>query len=233
MRTSIRQIVDPLDPALSDAYALLAQSFAREERVLLSDWKGSLSETSQGLLTDVAWHLLVAEQEGQVVGIASGMYLGNVNVGVIGYLAIPQLVRANGLGTRLRRRLRALFSRDALRISKKPLDAIMGEVSPANRWLRTLASREGVIVLDFPYFQPRLYDGDEASPFVLYYEPLSRQRRRIPASELRRLLFTIWRRIYRVPRPLERPAFRAMMKALHNRRTIGSLDFSRMERHDR
>ena len=231
-RTSIREIVDPRDPALREAYALLARSFAREERVLLSSWTGSLREGAQGLLSDVAWHLLVAEQGGHVVGIASGTYLGNVNVGVIGYLAISPLVRAGGLGTRLRRRLRTHFSRDAMRITKAPLDAIIGEVSPSNRWLRTLASREGVIVLDFPYFQPRLYEGDAASPFVLYYESLSRIRQRLPASELRRLLYAIWRRVYRVPRPLERPAFRAMMKALERRRTIGSLDLSRMESRD-
>lgn len=232
VRTTIREIVDPLDPALGDTYALLAANFTREERVLLSAWKGSLEERAGGLLADVAWHLLVAEQDGRVVGLSSGTYLGNVNVGVIGYLAISPLVRAGGLGTRLRRRLRTLFARDALRITKEPLDAIIGEVSLGNRWLRTLEGREGVLLLDFPYFQPGLYEGDDPSPYVLYYESLGRPRRRFPTSELRRLLFTIWRRIYRVARPLERPAFRAMMKALDNRRTIGPLDLSRMERRD-
>lgn len=232
VRTSIREIVDPLDPALGDAYALLGKSFAREERVLLSAWEGSLHERAQGLLADVAWHLLVAEQDGRVVGLASGTYLGNVNVGVIGYLAISPLVRAEGLGTRLRRRLRTLFARDAQRITKGPLDAIIGEVSRSNRWLRTLAGREGVLLLNFPYFQPGLYEGDDASPFVLYYESLTRIRRRLPTSELRRLLFTIWRRIYRISHPLERPAFRAMMTALDNRRTIGPLDLSRTESRD-
>lgn len=222
-RVTLREITDPRDRALAPAYRLLSQSFERGERVEKREWVGSLRENADGLLSDLAWHLIIAEDEqGRVLGLVSGTYLGNVNVGVIGYLAIVAEARSRGLGSRLRTRLRRCFERDAQRIRGEPVEAIIGEVSPSNRWLRTLASRPGVVILDFTYLQPRLREGDEPSPFTLYYESLGRPRSSIPVSALRRILYAIWRRIYRIPRPLDRPAFRAMMRSLEGRRTVGA-----------
>jgi hypothetical protein len=231
-RTTIREIVDPKDPAVRSAYALLARTFPRKERVARSDWTGSLAEGAQGLATDFAWHLLVAERDDAVIGLASGTYLGNVNLGVIGYLAMVPEVRSLGVGTRLRTRLRQRFARDATQLRARPLDGIIGEVSATNPWLRRLATRPEVLLLDFPYFQPRLYDGDTPSPFILYYESLERQRDRLPVGELRRILYTVWRRVYRIPRPLDDPAFRAMLRAMQHRRSIGRRPLPPVSRHD-
>lgn len=220
-RIRTRELIDPRDPALKNAYTLLRQSFSRKERVRLSEWRGTMLEQKNQLATDVTWHLLVSEIDGRVVGLASGTYLGNVNLAMVGYLAIAPEVRALGIGTRLRARLRKLLERDARRITGRPLAAILGEVSPGNPWLATLARRPSVLVLDFPYYQPRMYVDDEPSPFMLYYESLGEVRERIPVGELRRILFSIWRRVYRVGRPLDRPAFRVMLRALAGRRTIG------------
>jgi len=220
---TLREIREPSDPALTRAYRLLSRSFVDGERVDKREWLGSLREAADGLLSDLAWHLIVAEDpDGAVLGLVSGTYLGSINVGVIGYLATTPEARSRGLGSRLRTRLRAAFTKDAERIRGEPIDAIIGEVSSHNRWLRTLAGRPGVILLDFPYLQPKLRAGDAPSPFTLYYESLRRQRTRLPVTELRRILYAIWRRIYRIPRPLDRPGFRAMLRALEGRRTIGA-----------
>jgi hypothetical protein len=141
-------------------------------------------------------------------------------------------VRSLGLGTRLRTRLRQRFARDATQLRARPLDGIIGEVSATNPWLRRLATRPEVLLLDFPYFQPRLYDGDTPSPFILYYESLERQRDRLPVGELRRILYTVWRRVYRIPRPLDDPAFRAMLRAMQHRRSIGRRPLPPVSRHD-
>lgn len=220
-RLTIREVTDPADRALKEAYAILSQVFHRGERVALSDWKASLEEKSLQVLTDIVWHLIVAEEEGRVVGLASGSYLGNVNLGVVGYLAASRGTRSRGVGTRLRAHLRRAFARDAVRITGHPLEGILGEVSATNPWLAVLARRPEVLVLDFQYYQPRLYDKDDPSPFVLYYESLTGVRDRMPVKELRRILYTIWRRIYRVSHPVDRRAFRAMLRALNGRRSIG------------
>ncbi len=225
----IREITDPSDPSLTAAYSLLKQSFHASERVALSEWRGSLHEKSGGLHTDVAWHLLVAERDGIVVGLNSGTYLGNINLGMIGYLAISPTERSRGTGTRLRARLRKRFERDALTLRGQPLDGIIGEVSADNPWLKVLARRPNVLALNFPYYQPSLNENDKPSPFVLYYEQLQRVRTRVPIAEVRRILYTVWRRAYRISRPLDRPAFRAMLRALEGRRMVGRLPAQALE----
>jgi hypothetical protein len=221
-RTRIREVIAPDDPALPRAYALLKGIFSRNERIPQREWRDSLEERTHRVWTDIAWHLFVAERGDEVIGFASGNYLGNVNLGIIGYLAIAPGIRARGLGTRLRQRLIRCFEADALRIARKPLAGLIGEVKESNPWLSRLARRPGVVLLDFPYLQPRLHLFDRASPFVLYYEAIHRPRRRMPTTELRRVLYTLWRRVYRVSRPLGRPEFRAMLQSLDGRTSIGA-----------
>jgi hypothetical protein len=181
-----------------------------------------MEERNARVWTDLNWHLLVAEGGGTTIGAASGTYLGNVNVGVVGYVAVARSWRARGVGPRLRRRLRAGFERDARRTHGRRLEALVGEVEITNPWLYHLAQSEGAVALDFPYFQPSLGGGRKAVPLVLYYQPLTRPRRWLGAAELRRLLYTLWRRPYRVARPLARSAFRRMLTALEGRTRIGA-----------
>lgn len=220
MAVRIREIRDAADPALAAAHRLFHTEFEEGELVSLGDWRNLLRERSQGLWTDLAWHLFVAERAGRVVGAATGMYLGNVNAGVIGYIAVRPVVRRLGLGPRLRGALRRGFERDARRVRGGRLAALVGEVRADNPWLRHLVRREGAIALDFPYFQPSIR-GRPPVPLVLYYQPLNRVRRSLPAAEVRRLLYTLWRRPYRVSHPLARGVFRAMLRALHGRRRVG------------
>ena len=221
-RVRIREITRPDDPALRPAYTLLRRTFPPSERVLFPEWIDTLEERVQGLWTDTAWHLFVAERDGEVIGLCSGMYVGNVNIGVIGYLATTAATRGAGVGSRLRDRLRRAFRADALRLVHKRLEGILGEVSATNPWLARLSRDEHVLVLDVDYYQPRLHATDDASPFVLYYESMRGVRRAIPAAELRRLLYAVWRRVYRVRRPLERSAFNAMLRSIEGRRRIGA-----------
>jgi hypothetical protein len=167
--------------------------------------------------------LVVAEMAGTVIGVATGTYLANVNTGVIGYLAVVRRTRGLGVGPKLRARLRGLFRRDARQVRHAPLRAVVGEVRRGNPWLRTLIRRNGVLALDFGYFQPRLRPGSRSIRLVLYYESLDRVRRRLPSAAIRTLLYTTWQRIYRIARPLANPAFRRMLAELDGHTSIGKL----------
>ena len=221
-RTVVREIRSSADPAFRAAYRLLRAAFPKAEMSPLQDWINALREQEHDLPLDFQWHLLVAQRGSAVVAAASGTYLGNVNVGVIGYVAVRPTARILGLGPRIRRALRRVFERDALRISGRPLEAIVGEVQATNRWLHTLVNREGAIALDFDYVQPSLRRDERAVPLVFYYQPLHKPTRTLSAVYLRRLLYTIWRRAYRVARPLSRPEFRRMLRSLEGRRRIGA-----------
>ena len=99
---------------------------------------------------------------------------------------------------------------------------MVGEVKAANPWLGHLVARERALALDFRYHQPRLHAGAEPVRLVFYYQPVGVRRRSLAAPELRRLLYTIWRRLYRIPKPLSNTAFRANMASLKGRRRIGN-----------
>jgi hypothetical protein len=228
--TTIREVVLPNDPALSRAHRMLRRIFPASELVKQREWRETLQEHQANLWTDIRWHLLVAERAGRVVGVSTGTYLGNVNAGIIGYLAITSAARRLGIGPRLRRRLAASFGRDAQRIRGASLGAIVGEVRRDNPWLRTLIRREHVLALDFTYLQPRLRRGEPLVPLVLYYESMGRVRQRLRATEVRRLLYTMWRRIYRIARPMAEPAFRQMMRELAGRRWIGEIAVAELAR---
>ncbi len=222
-RPHFREIIDPADPAVGQAHRLLTRSFHKAERVPIKEWRNSLREGNADVWTDVHWHLAVAELRGRVIGVVTGTYLGNVNTGVIGYLAVGTNARGYGVGPALRGRLRSLFRKDARRIRGETLEAVIGEVRPDNPWLPTLVRRDGVIALNFEYHQPRLHVGEAPVPLVLYYESLGRVRKRLPTELLRRLLYTLWRRIYRIARPMSNSTFKGMLAQLEGRRSIGRL----------
>jgi hypothetical protein len=217
----IREILTVDDPGFRAAHALLRRQFPRGEMLPIRDWRNAMRERRENLWTDVAWHLLVAERDGAVIGAASGSYLGNVNIMVVGYVAMREEARGLGLGPKLRRALHRRCDADARRVGHDHLGAVVGEVHHANPWLRSLVRREGAIALDFDYYQPSLSTDREPVALVFYYQPLDGPRDTLDADELRRLLYTIWRRAYRVGQPLTRPAFRRMLRSLEGRRRVG------------
>lgn len=218
----IREIRLPTDRALGRAHGFLRRIFPRAELLPLRDWKETLREREAGLWTDLDWHLFVAERGRRLVGVASGSYVGNVNAGLVGYVAVVREVRGCGIGDRLRRSLRGAIARDAQRIHGVPLASMIGEVHVENRWLAHLVRVKGALALDFPYLQPALHRAARPVELVLYVEPLAVRRRSMSADEVRRLVYTLWRRIYRIDRPLTRPAFRRMLRALPRGAHIGS-----------
>ncbi|MEX2154250.1 MAG: GNAT family N-acetyltransferase [Gemmatimonadaceae bacterium] len=220
-RFRIREIRTADDPAFVAAHAMLRREFHRAEMLPVADWRNALRERAGNLWTDVAWHLLVAEQDGDVMAAASGSYLGNLNTAIIGYIAVVPEARSYGVGPRMRDALRRRFERDARRVRRAPLEAIVGEVREDNPWLRHLVRRGGVLALDFPYYQPSLRASGKPVQLVMYYQPLTRRRRSLSAAALRRLLYSMWRRAYRISRPLDHPEFRRMLRSLNDRRMVG------------
>ncbi len=223
-RVKIREIVRPGDPAVARAHQMLRRYFHSGEVVDRTEWEHSLRERQASLWTDIRWHLVVAEIDSRVVGLATGNYLGNVNHGLVGYLVVTPQARGLMIGPRLRDRLRALFARDAMQIRGEPLEAIVGEVRLDNPWLRSLTRHHMALPLAFSYLQPRLRRGGRVIPLVLYYETFDRPRSRLSSRFLKKLLYTVWRRIYRISRPLQHAAFRRMLRELDRKTYIGRLE---------
>jgi len=222
----IREIRSPEDRAIGPAHRLLHRMFPRAELLPLRDWRYALRERAAGLWTDLGWHLIAAEVDGRVHGVATANYIGNVNVGMVGYIGVDARGRAGGVGGDLRERLREVLQRDAMRMRGVPLRAIVGEVHAYNPWLRHLVRYSGALALDFPYRQPSIRSAEKTVPLVLYYQGLDRRRRSLRTEEIRRLIYAIWRRVYRVARPVSRRPFQQMLRSLPPGTRIGALDLS-------
>lgn len=223
LKPTYREVLRSDDPVIRRVHRLIRRTFPAHEIVEPNEWRDSLHEREAGLWSDTRWHLMVAEHRGEVVGVASGTYLGNVNIGVVGYLSVAPEARGSGVGSRMRARLRTLFRRDARSVHGRTLDAVVGEVRRDNPWLRALIRSERVLALDFTYYQPRLRPGDEPVPLVLYYEGIERPRHRLGCARIRTILYSVWQRIYRVRRPLFHAAFRRMLRELEGRTSIGEI----------
>jgi hypothetical protein len=222
----IREVASPSDRAIGRAHGILKRTFPRAELVRLPDWRETLRERAAGLWTDLDWHLFVAERDGKLLGAATGSYVGKVNVGLVGYVAVLREARGRSVGDRLRRGLRDAFVNDARRIHARPLEALVGEVHLDNPWLAHLVRERRALALDFPYFQPSLHRRADPVKLVLYVEPVGRSRASLPAEEVRQLVYTVWRRIYRIDRPLSHPSFRRMLRALQPGSRIRALRLS-------
>lgn len=222
-RLSIREVESPAEPAFPAAHELLRRTFPRSELLTRREWADVMREREAGLWSDLNWHLLVAIRGDQVAGTASGSYVGSANIGMVGYIAVLPKERGRGLGRHLRQTLREAFDADARRIQGRELTAIVGEVKPDNPWLRHIVRHNRAVALDFPYYQPSVALLRRPVPLVLYYQPLTEARKSLPAVEVRQLVYTIWRSVYRVRKPLVDRVFRQMMRALNERKRIGQL----------
>lgn len=64
-------------------------------------------------------------------------------------------------------------------------------------------------------------DVDDARRYVLYRQPVADRRARLPATDVNRVLYQIYRRAYRVRYPLQRSTFRIMYDDVRARGEIG------------
>lgn len=220
-RVRISAISSVRDPRFRRAFSLYSATFPPSERIGREYFRNLFEEKRLGLLAPFNFHFLVAHQGPSLAGFISGTYLAIANVGFVGYLAVRPSQAGRHVGTRLRQRLVDLVQRDAVAARHSGLRGMMGEIEADNPWLEAIR-RRGALVLDLNYFQPST-DGTSVVPLALYLQPASgRKVRSLKASDLRRILYAIYRRLYRIRFPLKQPEFRRMMRQLEGRDRVGA-----------
>ena len=218
----IESLDDDRNALYLDSVGLYNRMFPDSERSDPQYFAHILEEKRLGLLYPFNFHYVVAREDDRAIGLATGHYLALVNLGFVGYLAVDPSAKGGRIGSRLRHRLVEEFRRDARAAGYKDLLGVIGEVEEQNPWLRHLIRKRGAFALDFDYRQPPLGSQLDDVPLVLYVEPIGRPIKRIPAENVRKLLYTIYRRIYRVRFPLKNRTLSRMMKELEGRRWIGA-----------
>jgi GNAT superfamily N-acetyltransferase len=222
-RDRIVEILDEREPLARTALALIAEVFPPAQRQPLEQIAMEIAEKRLGLLTLYDFHLFAAVSgAGEPLGVVAGVYLGGVNAGFITYLAVRPEARSRQLGRRLRVRLVEAFRSDARQLEWDDLAWVVGEVRMESPWLARLVRDRAVIPFDLTYYHPGLEPGDADERWVLYRQPVGDARESLPVSEVRQLVYAIWRRAYRVRWPLQRSGFQAMMAEMEDRVLVGA-----------
>lgn len=218
----VLEVTDERDALADAALDLIAQAFPRHERQPVSELRSEIAEKRMGLLAAYDFHLMtVAGERGDVMATAAGVYLEGINAGFITYLAVHPEHRRKRLGREVRAHLVEAFRADARRAEWEELSWVMGEVRVDSPWLRRLVRDRSIIAFDLTYYHPGMVPGEPGPQYVLYRQPIGDPRVEVPAQLVRRLLYSIYRRAYRVRYPLERDNFRAMLAELEGRETVG------------
>jgi GNAT superfamily N-acetyltransferase len=208
---------DESSPLTEGALALIESTFDRPERQGIAQLRSEVEEKRLGLLYSYDFHLFgVADAEDHVLGTIVGAYLESVNCGFVTYLAVTPDARGDGIGEQLRARLVAAFRENARDAGYDDLDFVLGEVRSASPWLQKLIDG-GAIPFAIDYHHPGMTPGAGQPAYTLYREPISGTREELSPQQVRRMLYSIYRRVYRVRYPLERPGFRVMIDELAER----------------
>jgi GNAT superfamily N-acetyltransferase len=207
-------------PLFLASYALYHRVFPKDEQMPKRYFYEHLTEAKLGISKPYNFHYLVGLLGDRVVGFGCCTYLPLVNMGFIDYLAVDSGFKGHGVGTFLRERLVEMLRDDARSLGLPDLVAVLGETREESPWLRRLLAK-GAFALDIDYLQPPLEDHKNPVPLVLYVEPISQKFDSLPADELRQVLYTLYRRLYRMQYPLQDPNFRYMLKQLKNRERVG------------
>jgi hypothetical protein len=210
----IVEIVDERGALADGALALIEELFPSHERQPLSELRSEIEEKRRRLLLPFDFHLFAAvHPPGRIVGVVAGAYLAGINAGFVTYLGVRREARDEGVAAAVRAALVDAFRADARRAGHDELAWVLGEVRTEGHWLASLVRNRGAIPFDLTYYHPGMML--ESGPaYALYREPFGDHRREIPADEVRRIIYAIWRRGYRVRYPLERPTFQAMLSEL-------------------
>lgn len=222
MPTAEGQIVwleDERDPLAAAALALVHEAIGDVQPT--ADLLSEIEEARRGMPSGGRYRFLVqVDGGGAPLAVAAGMYLEAVNACFVTYLAVHPQHRRRRLGRLLRERLIEGFRDEARRHSGGELAWVVGEVRSASPWLRSLVGAGRAVAFHLPYFHPWMPRRAEGR-YILYRQPVGDARREIPADEVARLLYAIWRRAYRIRYPLQSDTFCYMLDAVERAGTVG------------
>jgi len=211
---------DERTPLAREALELISTAIGDVQPV--NDLLSEVEERRRGMPNGGDYHLLaMLDPDGRAAAAAAGVYLEGVNVGFITYLAVRADLRGQLLGRGLRGHLVDSIRAEARRKTGGDPAWTVGEVRRGSPWLQTLVGAGKVVPFDIPYFHPWMARAAEGR-YVLYREPLADTRTELPAGEVVRLVYDIWRRAYRIRFPLQSETFCYMVERVNAAGIVGA-----------
>ncbi len=208
-----------------------------DERELLENMERYLQLKAAGWYGLNNYHILLLTEAEEIVGGVVADYFERSNVGVIEFMVVDPARRGRGLGKRLLEEITQRFHQDAERAGRAPLNGICGEVNDPYRRCDVqehldgfarmrMWDRFGFGLLDFPYVQPALSEGQDAvTGLGLMFRPeRDEYRSQVPAELVEHIVadYQIW--AMRIEHPERHAEFQNMQRYLRGRSRIALLD---------
>jgi len=216
-----------------------------DERETLANIERYLDLKVEGWYGANAYHVVVVDLEGDVVGGAIVDYLAEPNAGVVEFLVVTPAARDQGLGRRLCEHTEALLTTDAQGAGRPALDFVVAEINDPFRvdlagdnldpFLRARVwGGWGYRKLDFPYVQPALSEAQQpVRHLMLAIKPLGDTcADALPTPHLLETLRAYLRWAMRIPHPEANAEYRAMCENLVARERVPSIPLTRYVGHD-
>lgn len=209
-----------------------------DERESLENMEKYLRLKAEGWYGKNNYHILLLENEsGAIAGGIVADYFDRSNVGVIEFVVVDDSLRGQGLGRVLIEAISDRFREDCERVGYSSLNGICGEVNDPYRKCDVpdhldgfarmrMWHRFGFRLLDFPYIQPALGEGQSAVLGLgLMFRPEKTElSRKVPAELVEHIVadYQIW--AMRIPEPDAEPDFQRMQGWLKKRSQVELLD---------
>ncbi len=154
--------------------------------------------------------LLVAHLRTRLAGAIAGVYLRNLNVGMVLYAGVPAEFRRQGVYAALRSTLMTSLQTAA---GGRALDSVITELEPAHHLFEMYVERLDAFVAPIQYEQPPV-QGLRRRQLSLVIQPLNK---RTPSSndELRNMVREIYRGVYRLPNAGKSSEFLRVVESMY------------------
>jgi GNAT superfamily N-acetyltransferase len=209
-----------------------------DERELLENMEHYLQLRRAGWYQQNNYYILIlTDSGGTICGGIIADYFARSNVGVIEFMVVSSERRGQGLGKMLLGEIEQHFATAATAAGYSSLNGICGEVNDPYRrceveehldgFARLLMwDRFGFKLLDFPYVQPALSEGQSpVTGLGLMFKPVHTGfSKKIPASLVLNIVadYQIW--AMRIPTPESRPEYAGMRRSLIGKQEVNLLN---------
>jgi GNAT superfamily N-acetyltransferase len=175
-------------PEFHEAYEVICLDIAPEfvepedyirERFRIQE-RGAKTEDERRMVPDGYWmRLLVAKdtQTNKIVGAITSNFIpkiGKINSGfaLIGFLAVRQDYRRQGMGQRLVEEISKIVDRDSIEVTGKRAVGLLFEIEDEGKEpIEKLVLKKGGYPLDIDYYQPSVREGCNEQPMNLWLIP--------------------------------------------------------------
>ena len=194
---------------IEKCHSFLSELFKPGQVENLESFHESLSSNQQPLVIP---KMKTARIRDELAGVSVGAYLGEINAGIILYSAVNPVFRRQGLYRNLRTSLIDSIKYEAISLINKQLSCVLSEVENKSLMHRLYQNKSDTLIAPCHYLQPQI-QGLYAKSLLLVIQSKN-WRKYTDHTYMKKIIFEIYRGIYRIADPARDDAFKLVIQSL-------------------